>query len=141
MPFSWLHADFFEWRGLGSSLLQVCRLGAGFILLTCSWRNFEDGRDGESQRKIPEPRRRLHLPERHFASAPFKQAPLGKHEPPPPSPQLPPFPNTPPYRTSHPTLRLTAPGTGRLKCIFNSATLKWHSGKCTQSIINEIISL
>lgn len=84
----------------------------------------------------------------HFKHSPWINAARSREEtqapPPPPPPPPPPVSLHPPLSPAQPPtppLRLTAPGTRLLKCIFNSATLKWHSGKCTQSIINEIISL
>lgn len=92
------------------------------------------------------------LQERHFARAHFKKSPwispsynssrsTVKTQASPHHRSQTPSATLSRSTTSHPTPRLTAPGTRRLQCIFNSATLKWHSGKCTQSIINEIISL
>lgn len=81
-------------------------------------------------------------PKRRFNEAPWLRCYLLQQHRPPPSPTsaililstafAPPHTHTP---------WLTTPGAGLLECIFNSATLKWRSGKCTQSIINEIISL
>lgn len=91
------------------------------------------GHDGESQRKNRQPRRRW-----RFARAHFRQSRVGKHNTATqPTPPPPPFPNIllpPSNTTSHPTLRLTAPGTRRLKRIFNLATLKWHSSNALNQL-------